>query len=134
MPGNSYKDRENMKIYVAGNKLLEQDSLPLRILPLLRKHFPKIIFEELDPSENLPSEELIIIDTVIGIKDVKVFSDLDSFSANKIYSPHDYDFLFELKLNKKLGKLKKFRIIGIPPDLDEKEAFEKVKVQLEKLI
>jgi len=123
-----------MKIYVAGNKLLEQDSLPLRILPLLRKHFPKIIFEELDPSENLPSEELIIIDTVIGIKDVKVFSDLDLFSANKIYSPHDYDFLFELKLNKKLGKLKKFRIIGIPPDLDEKEAFEKVKVQLEKLI
>jgi Ni,Fe-hydrogenase maturation factor len=123
-----------MKIYIAGNKLLNEDSLPLRIVSLLKKEFPEISFEELDPSENLPSDNLVIIDTVMGIKGVKVFSDLDSFSSNVIYSPHDYDFLFELKLNKKLGKLKKVRIIGVSPDLNEEDAFEKIKNEIRKLI
>jgi Ni,Fe-hydrogenase maturation factor len=122
-----------MKIYVAGNKLVEEDNLPLRILPLLRKEFPDTIFEELDPSENLPAEDLIIVDTVAGIKDVELFSSLDSFSSNKIYSPHDYDLFFELKLNEKLGKLKKIKIIGIPPSLKEAEAFERVKDEIRKI-
>jgi Ni,Fe-hydrogenase maturation factor len=124
----------NMKVFIAGNKLLKQDSLPLRIFPLLKKEFPEISFEELDPSENLPSDDLVIIDTVMGIKGVKVFSDLDSFSSNIIYSPHDYDFLFELKLNKKLGKLKKIKIIGVSPDLNAEEAFEKIKNEIKRIM
>lgn len=123
-----------MKIYIAGNKLYNKDNLPLRILPLLKKEFPSIIFEELDPSENLPSEDLTIIDTVIGIKGVKTFSDLESFSLQKIYSPHDYDFLFDLKLNKKLGKVRKVMIIGVSPDLKEREAFLKIKNEIKKLL
>lgn len=129
-----YQCDKNKKIYIAGNKFLKLDNLPMRILALLKKEFPNLKFEELDPSENLPSDDLIIIDTVIGIKDVKVFSDLDSFSSKNIFSPHDYDFLFELKLNKKLGKLKKIRIIGVPPELNDKEAFEKVKNEIKKLV
>lgn len=128
-----HQSDKNKKIYFAGNKFLKQDNLPFRIISLLKKEFPKIKFEELDPSENLPSENLIVIDTVVGIKDVKVFYDMDSFFSKNIFSPHDYDFLFELKLNKKLGKLKKIKIIGVPPELDEKEAFEKVKNEIKKL-
>jgi Ni,Fe-hydrogenase maturation factor len=115
-----------MRIYVAGNKLLDKDNLPLRILPPLRKKFPKIIFEELDPSENLPSEDLILIDTVVGISKVKTFSDVNSFQKSGDYSVHDYDFLFELKLNMKLGKIKRLLIIGVPPDLKEDEALKQL--------
>jgi Ni,Fe-hydrogenase maturation factor len=123
-----------MKIYISGNKLVKKDNLPLKILPMLRKHFQEIEFEELDPSENLPSENLIIIDTVIGSNKVKTFSDIDSFKAGSNYSVHDYDFFFELKLNKKLGKIKDLKIIGIPPDLTEKEAFGQIKKEIKRLM
>ena len=123
-----------MKIYVSGNKLVKKDSLPLKIMPKLRKHFPEIEFKELDPTENLPSENLIVIDTVLGINKVKIFSDIDSFKSAINYSVHDYDFLFELKLNKKLGKLKNIKILGIPANLSEKEAFDQLKKEIERLV
>jgi hypothetical protein len=122
-----------MRIYVAGNKLLNQDNLPLRILPLLRKEFSNIAFEELDPSENLPSEDLILIDTVAGIDKVEAFSDINSFQAGGDYSVHDYDFLFELKLNMKLGKIKNLLIIGVPMNLAEDEALEQLIEKIDKL-
>jgi len=122
-----------MRIYVAGNKLLNQDNLPLRILPLLRKEFSNIAFEELDPSENLPSEDLILIDTVMGIDKVETFSDINSFQAGSDYSVHDYDFLLELKLNMKLGKIKNLLIIGIPMNLAEDEALEQLTEKIDKL-
>ena len=122
-----------MKIYVSGNKLVKKDSLPLKIMPKLRKHFPEIEFKELDPTENLPSENLIVIDTVLGIDKVKLFSDIDSFKSGSSYSVHDYDLLFELKLNKKLGKLKNIKILGIPANLSEKEAFDQLKKEIGKL-
>ena len=122
-----------MKIYISGNKLVKKDSLPLKIMPKLRKHFPEIEFKELDPTENLPSENLIVIDTILGINKVKIFSDIDSFKSASSYSVHDYDFLFELKLNKKLGKLKNIKILGIPANFSEKEAFDQLKKEIEKL-
>ncbi len=42
-----------MHIFVFGNPLMERDSLPLQILPGLRKMFPSVEFVELDPSEDL---------------------------------------------------------------------------------
>jgi Ni,Fe-hydrogenase maturation factor len=123
-----------MKIYVSGNKLLKKDSLPLKILPKLKKYFPEIEFAELDPSENLPSENLIIVDTVVGIDRVKTFFDVDSFKSGSNYSVHDYDFFFELKLNKKLGKLKNIKILGVPLNLTEKKAFDQIKKEIEKLM
>jgi len=122
-----------MRIFVAGNKLYDQDNLPLKIMPRLKMEFPEIEFAELDPTENLPSGELIVIDTVKGIKGVKTFADMSSFSSNKLFSPHDYDLMFELQLNKKLGRLKKFVIIGVSSDIDEKEAFERVRNEIAKI-
>jgi len=123
-----------MKIYITGNKLMNEDNLPHRILPMLMKQFPEISFEELDPSENMPDEELIIVDTIVGIEGVKVFTDLDSFSSQRIVSPHDYDLLFELRLNKKLGRLRNFTIIGLSPNMDDSQAFEKVKFEIRNLL
>jgi hypothetical protein len=98
--------------------LLEKDNIALKLLPKLKKAFPKIEFVEIDPNENFnpPQDEaLYIIDTVDGIESVRVFCDLKSFSKHRLISPHDYDLLFHLKLLNKLNKLpKEIKIIGVP--------------------
>lgn len=105
------------KVYVLGNPLVDVDSLPIKLLPILQHLCPQFYFEMLDPSEELHLEnnqEVIFIDSVVGIDKVTVFNDLSHF----IYSPrvtvHDYDLLVNLKLLQKLGRLKKFTIIGVP--------------------
>lgn len=46
-----------MKIYVFGNILVDIDSLPIKLIPLLQKEFPDIEFCELDPSEDFPKKK-----------------------------------------------------------------------------
>lgn len=115
-------------ILIFGNPELEMDSLPLKILPELQKAFPSIHFEIKDPNEEwgVP-EKLTIIDTVVGLKKVKVFEDLDSFDSSPRLTMHDFDALANLKYLKKLGKLKKIKIIGVPPDISYSEAIESIK-------
>jgi hypothetical protein len=121
------------KVYVLGNPLEQKDSLPLKILPRLKKQFPKIDFQHLDPTENFPEEEnLILIDTIVGIDKVCVLGlgDLDKVELSPQCSLHDFDLGFQLKLMKKLGKLKDVKIIGIPANYDEKKAIEEIKLFL----
>lgn len=118
-----------MNIFVVGNSLIKQDNLPLRLLPKLKKQFPKIIFLHIDPNEDFippKNEPCIIIDTVVGIKTVTIFNNIDAFLVTRSVSPHDYDLGFHLKLLKKMGKLGKITIIGIPPTLSLNEAWMRV--------
>ena len=112
-----------MTIFIFGNPDLSIDSLPLRIVPELQVKFSDINFEVKDPNEewNVP-EELIVIDTVLDIKEVTVFDDLDSFSGAPRVSMHDFDALSNLRYLKKLGKLKKVTIIGVPTEISEEVA------------
>jgi hypothetical protein len=115
-------------VFVFGNEALDKDSLPLKILPKLRRALPDIEFETKDPNEEWDApEELTVIDTVIGPKKVTVFSDLEGFTAAPRFSMHDFDALANLRYLKKLGKLKKITVIGIPPDMSEGEAIEAIK-------
>jgi Ni,Fe-hydrogenase maturation factor len=119
-------------IHIFGNPLFDFDNLPIRLAPKLKKIFPEIAFVITDPSENIkPTDgELIIIDTVEGIKKVVVIDDVKKLETNKIYSLHDFDLAFNLKLLQKIGKLKSVKIFGVPMKGNEKEIFE----QLEKYI
>ena len=121
-----------VKICVFGNPLLDFDSLPLKLVPELQKEFPEINFVVLDPNENLKPEnkELIIIDTVKNIEEVKVLNDLSKLETAKIFSAHDLDLSFNLKILQKIGKLNKVIIFGIPPEIKKQEA----KKQLTRLI
>ncbi len=123
----------NKTIYIFGNPLLDFDNLPIRIAPELRKKFPDIDFIIQDPNENIKpsaSGELIIIDTVVGIDEVVIINNVEKLETEKIYSMHDFDLAFNLKLLKKIGKLKKITIFGVPPGLNKRIALE----QLSKLI
>lgn len=116
-----------MIIYLFGNPLLPNDSLPIKWKGRLREAFPEIIFEIVDPNENFPAigeRNLVILDTVIGIKK-PVILDLDNFEKNKKspISPHDYDLLMHLLLLKKLKKIDNVMIIGVP-NIDTKKAFD----------
>ena len=116
-------------IYLLGNPNYEQDSLPLKILPRLKQQFPEINFQHLDPTENFPEEEnLVLIDTIVGIDKVRVLTlaDLDKVELSPQCSLHDFDLGFQLKLMKKLGKLKDVKIVGVPADYDEKKAVEEI--------
>ena len=122
-----------MTVFVFGNAALEQDSLPLRILPDLETRFPGVSFQVLDPNEewDVP-KEMIVIDTVMGIKDITVFDGLEQFSAAPRVSLHDFDAYANLRLLSKLGKLKKIKIIGVPPDISKEEAIHTISAELAK--
>lgn len=115
-------------IYIFGNPLLKEDSLPIKLVPELVKEFPEINFEIKDPNENLWPEngELFIIDTVLGIEKVMIIEDLDSIQLDTIYSAHDFDLGFNLKLLEKIGELKKVTIIGIPVNTKKQDALGKI--------
>lgn len=106
---------------------MENDSLPLRIMPKLQAKFPDIEFEIRDPNEEWEvPEEFIIIDTVIGIKGIRIFDNLEKFLSVPRVSMHDFDALTNLRYLWKLGKIKKIKIIGLPPDMAETEALKKI--------
>lgn len=110
-----------MKIYCIGNVLVKNDSLPLRLIPLLQKEFPQLEIMEADPNENfVPEEGSIIIDTAVGIKTITWLETIEKISNPSTVSLHDYDLGFHLQFLKKLGKLNKIRIIAIPQNLDER--------------
>jgi Ni,Fe-hydrogenase maturation factor len=116
-----------MKILVFGNPLVEEDSLPLKLLPKLRKRFPEINFVVADPTESLePDEEFWILDSTEGIKDVIILDDISKLNLPKRFSVHDYDLAVDLKLLEKLGKLEEMKIIAVPVGMEEKEALRKV--------
>ena len=121
-------------VYVFGNPDIKEDALPLKILPHLQKKFPDISFRVLDPNEEWDApENLVIIDTGLGIDKVTVFDDLDRFSLAPRVSLHDFDAYANLRLLQKLGKLKTLKIIGVPADTSKKEAINKTSAELAKI-
>jgi Ni,Fe-hydrogenase maturation factor len=110
-------------IYLVGNLLVEEDSLPILLKSELEKAFSDIEFREFDPMEDLPqdTEDLVMIDTVEGLKEPRVFDDIDAFASQKTYSMHDFDLGWSLKLYKKLRMFKTIKIIGIPSNFTLKD-------------
>lgn len=122
-----------MKILVFGNPLVDEDSLPLRLIPDLKKKFPEIEFKEFDSVEELQNEgrNLTIIDTVKGIDKVQIIDDIESFELNKIYSLHDFDLGYNLKLMKKAGMIDSVIILGTPIQKDEQRIFKELVILID---
>jgi 8-oxo-dGTP diphosphatase len=119
-------------IYVFGNPLVKRDSLPLKLIDRLRKKFPSLEFREFDTTEDLELEgELNIIDTVKGIKKVEIIEDIDKIVSDKIYSTHDFDLGYNLKLWKKMGMIDKARILGVPSSMKDEDALEQLTRNIE---
>jgi ADP-heptose:LPS heptosyltransferase len=123
------------EIWVFGNPDLKNDSLPFKILPSLKKHFPDTDFVIKDPNEewDLP-KNLTIIDTVHGLEKITVFTSLDQFANVPRLSMHDFDLLTNLRWLDKINKLPPFTIIGLPPNMSQKKSAQAVIKLLEQTI
>lgn len=108
-----------MRVYIFGNQDLAEDNLAFKTARKLQRHFKKVEFVMVAPNEDLPfanEKRVIVLDVIKGLEQVKF---LHADALDKLILPprtttHDYDLGFQLKYLKKLGKLKKVRIIGIP--------------------
>lgn len=120
-----------MEIWIFGNPDLPEDSLPIKLLPVLQKKFPqhKFIFKDPLDEWEMP-KQLVIIDTIKGLKQIEVFESLEQFEKAPNITMHDYDLLTNLAFLKKLNKLPKFKILGIPPELGLDEALKQLQIKL----
>jgi Ni,Fe-hydrogenase maturation factor len=115
-----------MTLFLFGNPNIKTDSLPLKILPALKKLFPNADFQLKDPNEDfeLPAAA-IIIDCVAGLKEPRIFESVDELEPPPRLTLHDFDLYSHLQLLKKLGKLPgNLKIIGLPPEISEEEAID----------
>lgn len=112
-----------MKIYVFGNEDVANDRSAIVVSDKLKSEFPNITFIPVKPNEDLPfadENNVILLDTVQGIDAVTLIEDKD---LEKLVLPprgsvHDFDLGFQLKYLKKIGKLGKVTIIGLPQEGD----------------
>ncbi len=123
-------------VLVCGNVLVPDDSLPLRLMPLLQKEFPAAEFITFDPTrEEFPPapQPLFIIDSVEGLQEVKVLHDLAGVQEGGHFTSHDLDLGAQLLLLTKLGRIGPVTIIGVPRKMDGKKAIGEVAAALKKL-
>jgi len=132
-----------MQILVFGNVLVEGDNLALKLMERLREEFPDVEFIELDPSEELQNygRNLRIIDAVMGIDEVRVLKlssveDFEKVEIGKVYSMHDFDLGYNLKLLKKMKLIDSVEVICLPFTLgeDESEVFNQIQLILRKWV
>lgn len=110
-----------MKVFVFGNPDSLNDKISFQIVEKLKENLGDIEFITVNPNEDLPfadEKDVVIIDAIQGIQKVKVFSekDVDKIVLSPRSTVHDYDLGFQLRYLKKLGRLTKVTIIGLPMD------------------
>ena len=129
--------KKSIVIYVLGNEVEPLDNIPIKFIPQLHKEFPNLTFQRLDPTEDLPengSEEFILIDTVLGLSKVKMINDSNHLLLSPRVTLHDYDLSLSLGLAKKLGKIKKVTIIGVPSEGNQEIILNEVTQAIKKLL
>jgi Ni,Fe-hydrogenase maturation factor len=115
------------KILVFGNPYLEEDNLAVRVGKQLNiKGFEVVLCSKPDELLNHNLNNAVILDVAKGIEKVDFFDDIDSLEFSVIFSLHDFDLIYFLKLLKETGKLEKANIIGIPLTYDEELAVAEV--------
>jgi len=107
---------------------MEEDNLALEIAQELNiLGFEFKILQNPDEILNYKNEKkLIIMDVFKNIDNVILVDDINKLKSNKIYSLHDFDLGFFLKIMEKTGQLKEILIIGIPQNMDKEEVKSKV--------
>lgn len=108
-----------MIIYVFGNRDDSDDKIGFEVVKKLELKYPNINFKIINPNQDLPfdnGEDVVIMDAVAGLTQPELIRDSQ---VQKILTPprstvHDFDLGFQLAYLKKLGRLGKVTIIGLP--------------------
>jgi len=116
--GNPYVDEDNLAVEIAQE--IKIDGVEFKIL-----QNPDDILNYKD------QDKLFILDVFRNLDDLIVVKDINKLEENKIFSLHDFDLGFFLKLMKQTGQLKETIIIGIPNGGDKFLLKEKIKDLME---
>jgi len=108
-----------MRVYVFGNRDVPGDNNTFIVASKLKSIFKTLEFVEISPNQDLEvsnEAHLMILDAIEGLDQVEVFTetDLDNLILSPRSSVHDFDLGFQLRYLKKLRKLNKVTIIGLP--------------------
>jgi Ni,Fe-hydrogenase maturation factor len=123
-----------MKVLCFGNPLLEEDSLAIELADELKiKGFEFIKTNSVDDILNT-KEDFIIMDVAKGIDKVTIIKDINKLISNKIYSMHDFDLNFFLKLMKEKGEIDKIMILALPMNQEKQEIKKEVLTLLPSLL
>ncbi len=119
-------------IFVLGNPLVEEDNIAIKTAKKLREMFPKLSFEMVESVDSITElpKKLVLLDAVSGVKNAELIADLDRLQGSDVFSLHDLDSGFQLKLFKKMGKIKQAKIIAVPQQMGEENAVEAVALLL----
>lgn len=124
-----------MNIYIFGNPDVTFDNNALKIAS--NSKIENINYVFVKPNEDLPFDngsDVVIMDQVEGIEDVRLFELTDdrSITLGPRVSAHDFDLGFQLRYLKKLNKIGKVTILGIP--MNKKVNYKYVQSILRKLV
>ncbi len=119
-----------MKVLCFGSEVIEGDDVAIKICENLKGKIPGIEFSRCDdPADVMDYEdEVVILDVVKNLDNVS-FVGIDSINKKNMYTLHDFDLAFYLKLAEQMGKTN-FKILGIPFGSSAEETTEKVKEML----
>ena len=120
----------DLKIFVYGNALMSGDSKALRISRRIK--MKGVVFQEMDAVEDFNTDNPIIMD-VADTDRVEIITDEGRLKQPKLYAAHDFDLAFQLKLSKKAGIIKGFRVIAIPSGMDDETALTEVVKAIESI-
>jgi Ni,Fe-hydrogenase maturation factor len=110
-----------MNVYVFGNEYIAEDKRAIEVARELEGALEGISFVFVNPNDDVPFVDqglAVILDTVEGIQDVALVEGdrIDGLVLSPRGSVHDFDLAFQLRYLRKLGKLGKVTIIGIPQE------------------
>jgi Ni,Fe-hydrogenase maturation factor len=122
---------KELKIFVYGNPLLKGDSKALRVSKKIS--IQGVTFREMDTSEDFDTQTPVIMD-VANTEKVKIVTDESQLKHPKLYSMHDFDLAFQIKIMKKAGLIKSFTIIALPEKLSEEKTLKQTIEAIKKLL
>ena len=110
-----------MRVYVFGNEYVSEDRRAIEVARELEGKVEGVSFVFVGPNEDVPfvgERRVVILDTVRGLRNVELVegAEIDGLVLSPRGSVHDFDLAFQLRYLKKLNRLGKVTIIGIPQE------------------
>ena len=104
-------------ILAFGNEYLQMDSLAKKIAPKLRDRNVKVFMCDSPEEITLHKPPIVILDVAEGITKPTLLK-VEQLENSRIYSLHDFDLAYFLKLMKEMNELneKDITIIALPMD------------------
>ncbi len=110
----------NVAVLYFGNELIPEDRFAIEVVKEMKKKSPKIDFIHCKSPEEILNyknyKKIFIIDVSPNVDDVTVVEDINMLKKRGLFSLHDFDLNFFLKLMEKMGnfKIKDIKIIALP--------------------